>query len=88
MSSTNNTTGKVTLGTTHVANYYTEVKGNVVVDYQDKQGNTIAERVVDTPDTSVGTAWRYNRPQNQLELRQRMVRHIALILPLPEVKSG
>ncbi|MDK6972311.1 SspB-related isopeptide-forming adhesin [Streptococcus constellatus] len=57
VSSTNNTTGKVTLGTTHVANYYTEVKGNVVVDYQDKQGNTIAERVVDTPDTSVGTAY-------------------------------
>ena len=57
VSSTNNTTGKVTLGTTHVANYYTEVKGNVVVDYQDKQGNTISPRVVDTPDTSVGTAY-------------------------------
>ena len=33
VSSTNNTTGKVKLGTTNVANYYTEVKGNVVVDY-------------------------------------------------------
>ena len=57
VSSTNNTTGKVKLGTTNVANYYTEVKGNVVVDYQDKQGNTIAPRIVDTPDTSVGTAY-------------------------------
>ena len=57
VSSTNNTTGKVKLGTTNVANYYTEVKGNVVVDYQDKQGNTISPRVVDTPDTSVGTAY-------------------------------
>ncbi|WP_196218622.1 GbpC/Spa domain-containing protein, partial [Streptococcus oralis] len=57
VSSTNNTTGEVKLGTTNVANYYTEVKGNVVVDYQDKQGNTISPRVVDTPDTSVGTAY-------------------------------
>ena len=57
VSSTNNTTGKVKLGTTNVANYYTEVKGNVVVDYQDKQGNTISPRIVDTPDTSVGTAY-------------------------------
>ena len=57
VSSTNNTTGKVKLGTTNVANYYTEVKGNVVVDYQDKQGNAISPRVVDTPDTSVGTAY-------------------------------
>ncbi|WP_247917504.1 GbpC/Spa domain-containing protein, partial [Streptococcus oralis] len=57
VSSTNNTTGKVKLGTINVANYYTEVKGNVVVDYQDKQGNTISPRIVDTPDTSVGTAY-------------------------------
>jgi len=57
VSSTNNTTGKVKLGTTNVANYYAEVKGNVVVDYQDKQGNTISPRIVDTPDTSVGTAY-------------------------------
>ena len=57
VSSTNNTTGKVKLGTTNVANYYTEVKGNVVVDYQDKQGNTISPRVVDTPDVRVGTAY-------------------------------
>ena len=57
VSSTNNTTGKVKLGTTNVANYYTEVKGNVVVDYQDKQGNTLSPRIVDTPDTSVGTAY-------------------------------
>ena len=55
VSSTNNTTGKVKLGTTNVANYYTEVKGNVVVDYQDKQGNTIAPRIVDTPTSRVGT---------------------------------
>ncbi|EFW06853.1 hypothetical protein HMPREF9459_01668 [Streptococcus anginosus 1_2_62CV] len=57
VSSTNNTTGKVKLGTTNVANYYTEVKGNVVVDYQDKQGNTLSPRIVDTPDTSVGTTY-------------------------------
>ncbi|MDX5006936.1 GbpC/Spa domain-containing protein, partial [Streptococcus anginosus] len=57
VSSTDNTTGTVKLGTINVANYYTEVKGNVVVDYQDKQGNKIAERIVDTPDTSVGTAY-------------------------------
>ncbi|WP_209325466.1 GbpC/Spa domain-containing protein, partial [Streptococcus sinensis] len=31
--------------------------GNVVVDYQDKQGNTISPRIVDTPDVRVGTAY-------------------------------
>ena len=55
-------TGKVVEGNTNVVYYYDLVKtpeeyGNVVVDYQDKKGNTIAPRVVDTPTAKVGTAY-------------------------------
>ena len=56
-------TGKVVEGNTNITYYYDLVPdiptpdeyGNVVVDYQDKKGNTIAPRVVDTPDSKVGT---------------------------------
>ncbi|BBD41631.1 hypothetical protein SA27298_0150 [Streptococcus anginosus] len=54
-------TGKVVEGNTNITYYYDlvpdapEEYGNVVVDYQDKKGNTIAPRVVDTPDSKVGT---------------------------------
>ena len=53
--------GQVVEGTTQVVYVYDKVEkpaeeyGNVVVDYQDKKGNTIAPRVVDTPDSKVGT---------------------------------
>ena len=55
--------GKVVEGNTNITYYYDLVPdvptpdeyGNVVVDYQDKKGNTIAPRVVDTPDSKVGT---------------------------------
>ncbi|SUN80978.1 putative muramidase-released protein [Streptococcus milleri] len=53
--------GKVVEGNTNITYFYDlipdapEEYGNVVVDYQDKKGNTIAPRVVDTPDSKVGT---------------------------------
>ena len=55
-------TGKVVEGNTNIVYYYDLVKtpeeyGNVVVDYQDKKGNTIAPRIVDTPTAKVGTAY-------------------------------
>ncbi|HFI0144907.1 TPA: MucBP domain-containing protein, partial [Streptococcus suis] len=50
-----NETGKVVEGETKVTYIYSEVFGDVIVDYQDKNGNTIAPREVDTPKTSTGT---------------------------------
>ena len=55
-------TGKVVEGNTNIVYYYDLMKtpeeyGNVVVDYQDKKGNTIAPRLVDTPTAKVGTAY-------------------------------
>ncbi|MCI5870445.1 MAG: MucBP domain-containing protein, partial [Streptococcus sp.] len=51
-------TGTVEAGTTKEITYvYEEVKGNVVVEYYDTDGNVIATTVVDTPDSSVGTPY-------------------------------
>ncbi|HEL2413309.1 TPA: MucBP domain-containing protein [Streptococcus suis] len=50
-----NETGKVVEGETKVTYIYSEVFGDVIVDYQDKNGNTIKPREVDTPSTSTGT---------------------------------
>ncbi|HEL2413303.1 TPA: MucBP domain-containing protein [Streptococcus suis] len=50
-----NEAGKVVEGETKVTYIYSEVFGDVIVDYQDKNGNTISPREVDTPSTSTGT---------------------------------
>ncbi|HEM3174434.1 TPA: MucBP domain-containing protein, partial [Streptococcus suis] len=48
------TTGTVEAGVTKEITYvYKEVKGDVVVEYYDTEGNTIAKTEVDTPTTSV-----------------------------------
>ena len=53
-----NENGSVEAGkTTEVTYVYKEVKGNVVVHYTDKAGNTIAEDVKDTTDGSVSSAY-------------------------------
>lgn len=49
--------GKVTEGTQTVVYLYDEVKGSVVVRYVDESGKEIAEQVVDTKDSSVGTEY-------------------------------
>ena len=47
----------MTEGTTEVTYVYRELKGDVVVHYQDEAGNTIKETVVDTPEASTGTGY-------------------------------
>ncbi|HEP1824313.1 TPA: MucBP domain-containing protein, partial [Streptococcus suis] len=52
------TTGTVEAGTTKEITYvYEEVKGDVVVEYYDIEGNQIAKIVVDEDDKSVGTVY-------------------------------
>ncbi|HEM3703044.1 TPA: MucBP domain-containing protein, partial [Streptococcus suis] len=51
-------TGTVEAGTTKEITYvYEEVKGDVVVEYYDTEGNVIATSVVDTPTSSTGTPY-------------------------------
>uniref|UniRef100_UPI003F69171D MucBP domain-containing protein n=1 Tax=Streptococcus pluranimalium TaxID=82348 RepID=UPI003F69171D len=57
VSVTPNAKGSVELGTIDVVFTYKEVKGNVVVDYQNKSGETLSPRVVDTPSSSTGTSY-------------------------------
>ncbi|HEM3642577.1 TPA: MucBP domain-containing protein [Streptococcus suis] len=52
-----NSVGTVIEGATYLKNYYTEIKGSVVVHYVDMDGNTIKEPVVDTEETSTGVAY-------------------------------
>ncbi|MGQ7374014.1 MucBP domain-containing protein [Streptococcus suis] len=62
-----NETGDVVEGTTEVTYVYEEVKGDVVVEYYDTEGNLISglsdkgeavdTKEVDTPSTSTGTAY-------------------------------
>ncbi|HFI0216274.1 TPA: SspB-related isopeptide-forming adhesin [Streptococcus suis] len=58
-----NETGEVVEGTTEIIYVYKEVKGTVVVDYKDEDGNVIRDRVVDTPESSTGTP--YNTTDNK-----------------------
>ncbi|SNV39148.1 muramidase-released protein [Streptococcus acidominimus] len=52
------TTGTVEAGTTKEITYvYEEVKGDVIVEYYDTEGNPIAKTVVDEDDKSVGTVY-------------------------------
>ncbi|HFU4562391.1 TPA: MucBP domain-containing protein, partial [Streptococcus suis] len=52
------TTGTVEAGVTKEITYvYQEVKGDVVVEYYDTEGNAIAKTEVDTPTTSVDTPY-------------------------------
>ncbi|GAB6711118.1 hypothetical protein BOVMAS05_11500 [Streptococcus uberis] len=55
-----NETGNVTRGTIFVDYYYEIVpevdgEGNVIIHYQDEEGNKIANDVVDTPNSPIGT---------------------------------
>ncbi len=52
-----NSTGKVAETDTYLANYYSEIKGSVVVKFVDTAGNTISEDVVDTKDSSTGVSY-------------------------------
>ncbi|TWS94429.1 MucBP domain-containing protein, partial [Streptococcus sp. sy018] len=52
-----NETGKVTEGTTEVTYVYEEVKGTVVVNYVDENGNVLQTPVTDTTNVSTGTEY-------------------------------
>ncbi|HFU4193901.1 TPA: MucBP domain-containing protein [Streptococcus suis] len=57
-STTGEENGSVTSGEDKQVTYvYEEVKGNVVVNYIDTEGNVIKAPVTDTPSTSTGTAY-------------------------------
>lgn len=49
--------GTLPAGTTQVTYIYDEVTGDVVVHYVNRDGQTIKTDVVDTPETSTGTAY-------------------------------
>lgn len=57
VSKATNSTGKVAETDTYLANYYSEIKGSVVVKFVDTAGNTISEDVVDTKDSSTGVTY-------------------------------
>ncbi|HEM6035842.1 TPA: MucBP domain-containing protein [Streptococcus suis] len=57
VSKATNSTGKVAETDTYLANYYSEIKGSVVVKFVDTAGNTISEDVVDTKDSSTGVSY-------------------------------
>ncbi|HEM2794825.1 TPA: MucBP domain-containing protein [Streptococcus suis] len=57
VSKATNSTGKVAETDTYLANYYSEIKGSVVVKYVDTAGNTISEEVVDTAESSTGVSY-------------------------------
>ncbi|HEM3648972.1 TPA: MucBP domain-containing protein [Streptococcus suis] len=57
VSKAKNSTGKVAETDTYLANYYSEIKGSVVVKFVDTAGNTISEDVVDTKDSSTGVPY-------------------------------
>ncbi|SUO79375.1 MucBP domain-containing protein [Streptococcus equinus] len=50
-------TGEVTEGTTEVTYIYREVKGSVIVEYKDTEGNVIKDPVTDTDNSSTGTSY-------------------------------
>ncbi|HFI0633421.1 TPA: MucBP domain-containing protein, partial [Streptococcus suis] len=52
-----NPTGKVTPGTTEVTYYYQLVTGDVVVNYENTDGKTIAPQKVDVNDGNIGDAY-------------------------------
>ncbi|HFU3830482.1 TPA: MucBP domain-containing protein, partial [Streptococcus suis] len=57
VSKATNSTGKVAETDIYLANYYSEIKGSVLVKYVDTAGNTISEDVVDTEDSSTGVSY-------------------------------
>ncbi|MFH6649448.1 MucBP domain-containing protein [Streptococcus suis] len=54
---TDTPTGTVAEGTKSITYVYEEVKGSVIVDYVDTDGNKIGTQFVDTANESIGTAY-------------------------------
>ncbi|MGQ7327794.1 MucBP domain-containing protein, partial [Streptococcus suis] len=80
-------TGKVVEGTTEITYVYEEVKGDVVVNYVNTDGDVIAPQVVDTKTTSTGVDYdtRDNKPE---KIVNDETGDVYYILPKDEVKAG
>ncbi|HEM4060882.1 TPA: MucBP domain-containing protein, partial [Streptococcus suis] len=80
-------TGKVVEGTTEITYVYEEVKGDVVVNYVNTDGDVIAPQVVDTKTTSTGVDYdtRDNKPE---KIVNDKTGDVYYILPKDEVKAG
>ncbi|HFI0621756.1 TPA: MucBP domain-containing protein [Streptococcus suis] len=83
-----NETGNVEAGkTTEVTYVYKEVKGSVVVNYISTTGEELQAQVVDTPESSTGTA--YDTTDNKPEkIVEDATGDVYYILPTDEVKAG
>ncbi|HFI0468481.1 TPA: MucBP domain-containing protein, partial [Streptococcus suis] len=82
-----NQTGTVTPGTTEVTYVYELVQGDVIVHYEDKEGNKIAADVTDTQISDTGTP--YDTTDNKPEkIVNATTGEIYYILPKDEVKAG
>ncbi|HEM2697762.1 TPA: MucBP domain-containing protein [Streptococcus suis] len=83
-----NEDGKVESGvTTEVTYVYQLVEGDVIVHYEDTNGNTIAADVTDTQITATGTD--YNTTDNKPEkIVNDKTGEVYYILPKDEVKAG
>ncbi|MCS4488274.1 MucBP domain-containing protein, partial [Streptococcus sciuri] len=57
LTSSDATTGEVAVGTKTVTYVYQEVKGTVTVHYVDEDGTVLKDPVIDTPESSTGTAY-------------------------------
>ncbi|MDW8751418.1 MucBP domain-containing protein [Streptococcus suis] len=82
-----NETGTVTPGTTEVTYVYELVQGDVIVHYEDKEGNKIAADVTDTQISDTGTP--YDTTDNKPEkIVNATTGEVYYILPKDEVKAG
>ncbi|NQN87372.1 YSIRK-type signal peptide-containing protein, partial [Streptococcus suis] len=82
-----NETGTVTPGTTEVTYVYELVQGDVIVHYEDKEGNKIAADVTDTQISDTGTPYdtKDNKPE---KIVNATTGEVYYILPKDEVKAG
>ncbi|HFU4208642.1 TPA: MucBP domain-containing protein, partial [Streptococcus suis] len=82
-----NETGTVTPGTTEVTYVYELVQGDVIVHYEDKEGNKIVADVTDTQISDTGTP--YDTTDNKPEkIVNATTGEVYYILPKDEVKAG
>ncbi|HFU4464882.1 TPA: MucBP domain-containing protein, partial [Streptococcus suis] len=85
-----NPTGKVTPGTTEVTYYYQLVTGDVVVNYENTDGKTIAPQKVDVNDGNIGDAYDTRDEGDKPEkIVEEGTGHVYYIKPAgTEVKTG
>ncbi|NQJ72767.1 YSIRK-type signal peptide-containing protein [Streptococcus suis] len=85
-----NPTGEVTPGTTEVTYYYQLVTGDVVVNYENTDGKTIAPQKVDVNDGNIGDAYDTSDEGDKPDkIVEEGTGHVYYIKPAgTEVKTG